>query len=165
MSETVIRAAGLAKRFGTVSAVGGIDFEVRRGTVLGLLGGNGAGKTTTIAMLLGLILPSAGEARVLDCDPARDRRRLLPRVNFSSPYVELPKRLSVAENLSVFARLYGVEDVRGRIARLADELELGSLLKPPDRDPVLWREDPRVARQGARQRARGVVPRRADRVP
>ncbi|MBV1704143.1 MAG: ABC transporter ATP-binding protein [Hyphomicrobiales bacterium] len=132
MSSTpAIAAEDLVKRYRETVAVDGIDFAVAPGSVCGLLGGNGAGKTTTIGMLMGLVAPSAGIARVLGHDMARERHRALGRMNFESPYVEMPHRLSVRENLRVFAMLYGVEDVRGRIAELAATLELGEFLDRP----------------------------------
>ena len=94
----VITASGLSKRYGDTLAVDAIDFTVAQGETTGLLGGNGAGKTTTIAMLLGLLIPTAGTIEVLGHDMARDRFSALARMNFSSPYVSLPQRLSVAEN-------------------------------------------------------------------
>jgi len=127
--SAAIAVAGLAKHYGTVRAVDGIDFAVPRGGVVALLGGNGAGKTTTITMLLGLLLPTAGTIRVLGEDMLAHRYRVLPRMNFSSPYVDLPHRLSVWENLRVYAGLYGVRGAAGRIAELARDLDLGELLK------------------------------------
>ena len=88
----VIEVAGLTKRFGDVLAVDGIDFTVARGSVTALLGGNGAGKTTTISMLLGLLLPTAGTMRVLGEDMVRHRYRVLPRMNFTSPYLRSEER-------------------------------------------------------------------------
>jgi ABC-2 type transport system ATP-binding protein len=128
MSPTVIKAAGLTKRFARVTAVDGIDFAVPRGSVTALLGGNGAGKTTTIGMLLGLILPSAGTIEILGQDMIRHRHRALPRMNFSSPYVDFPARLSVRENLAVFGRLYGVRELDARIDVLSADLHLRKLL-------------------------------------
>ena len=127
----VIRVSGLTKRYGTVLAVDGIDFAARRGATIGLLGGNGAGKTTTIAMLLGLLVPTAGSIHVLGHDMARDRYAALARMNFSSPYVALPHRLTVAQNLRVYGHLYTVPDLPARIARLARELDLTDLLDRP----------------------------------
>ncbi len=126
-----IRVSGLTKRYGDVLAVDAIDFSVRAGATLGLLGGNGAGKTTTIAMLLGLLVPTAGSITVLGHDMARDRFAALARMNFSSPYVSLPQRLSVAENLRVYGHLYDVPQIEQRIATLAEELDLGALLNRP----------------------------------
>jgi len=100
-----IEVEGLTKRYGDVLAVDGIGFTVAPGQTLGLLGGNGAGKTTTIAMLLGLLIPSAGRIRILGHDMARDRFAALARMNFSSPYIALPARLTVAENLRVYGHL------------------------------------------------------------
>jgi ABC-2 type transport system ATP-binding protein len=128
MSEPVIQVEGLTKRFEETLAVDHIDFAIERGVTAALLGGNGAGKTTTISMLLGLLLPSEGSVRVLGADMQRDRYRSLPRMNFSSPYVELPHRLTVRENLRVYGALYGVKGVRGRIETLARDLQLAEFL-------------------------------------
>ena len=127
----VIVATGLTKRYGETLAVDDIDFSVGAGQTFGLLGGNGAGKTTTIAMLLGLLIPTAGNIRILGHDMARDRFAALARMNFSSPYVALPQRLSVAENLRVYAHLYDVRHAERRIADLAAELDLTDLLDRP----------------------------------
>ena len=120
---------GLAKQYGDVRAVDGISFAVERGSVTALLGGNGAGKTTTLAMLLGLLVPTAGEIQVLGEDLIKHRYRVLPRLNFSSPYVDLPHRLTVEENLRVYAGLYGVRNARPRLQSLAAGLELSGLLR------------------------------------
>ncbi len=119
------------KRYGEVVAIEGVSFEAAAGTVLGLLGGNGAGKTTTIAMLLGLLIPDAGRITVLGHDMATDRFAALGRMNFSSPYVSLPHRLSVRENLTVYGHLYGVAKLRRRIDQLAEELDLGGFIDRP----------------------------------
>ena len=121
----------LTKRYGAALAVDDVGFTVRAGATLGLLGGNGAGKTTTIAMLLGLLIPTSGRIRILGHDMARDRFAALARMNFSSPYVALPHRLSVAENLRVYGHLYDVRGIERRIAELADELDLHGLLDRP----------------------------------
>ncbi len=126
--EPVIDVRALTKSFGAVAAVDRISFAVAPGTTVGLLGGNGAGKTTTIAMLLGLLTPDSGSIRLLGHDIGTDRFRALARLNFSSPYVELPHRLSVRENLTVFAQLYGVRRPAGRIAELARDLQFENLL-------------------------------------
>lgn len=114
----------LRKVYDGVTAVDGITFSVARGSITGLLGGNGAGKTTTIGMILGLVLPTAGTIHVLGHDIARHRHRILHRMNFESPYVALPNRLTVRQNLRVFGRLYGVPNVGARIVELAEELDL-----------------------------------------
>ena len=126
-----IEAEGLTKRYGDTVAVDGLSFTLPRGGTVGLLGGNGAGKSTTIAMLLGLLIPTAGRVRVLGHDMARDRFAALARANFSSPYIALPHRLSVGENLLVYAHLYDVPDAAGRIAELAAQLSLADLMDRP----------------------------------
>ncbi len=118
----------LTKVYKGLTAVDGISFSIAQGSINGLLGGNGAGKTTTIGMILGLILPTSGTIRLLGHDLATDRHAVLHRINFESPYVALPNRLTVRQNLRVFARLYGVADTARRIAELADELDLGAFL-------------------------------------
>jgi ABC-2 type transport system ATP-binding protein len=129
--DSAISVRHLRTRYASVEAVRGVSFDVRAGTTTALLGGNGAGKTTTLSMLLGVLLPTAGTIRVLGCDMLRDRYRVLPRMNFTSPYVDLPKRLTVRENLRVFADLYGVVDARRRIDQLGAQLDLTALLKRP----------------------------------
>jgi ABC-2 type transport system ATP-binding protein len=128
MHDTVIKINGLTKRFRKVTAVDGISFALARGVTTGLLGGNGAGKTTTIGMMLGLIVPTAGSIEILGQDMLRHRHRVLPRLNFSSPYVDFPNRLTVGENLMVFAQLYGLRDARARIRDIAADLDLEALL-------------------------------------
>jgi ABC-2 type transport system ATP-binding protein len=131
MNEHVIEVEGLTKRFDNLTAVDGVNFAVRRGLVTALLGGNGAGKTTTIAMLLGLLLPTSGSIRIFGCDMLADRFPLLARMNFSSPYVDLPQRLTVRQNLTVYAHLYRLIDSRARIAQLAEDLDLADILDRP----------------------------------
>ncbi len=121
----------LVKIYKTVAAVGGISFTLAPGSITGLLGGNGAGKTTTIATIMGLVTPTSGRVTVLGAEMPRQRYRVLQRMNFESPYVEVPMRLTVRQNLTVFGMLYGVEDLRGRIAQLGRELELSELLDRP----------------------------------
>ncbi|MFQ6017572.1 MAG: ABC transporter ATP-binding protein [Kiloniellaceae bacterium] len=128
MSENVIEVEGLTKVFDRLTAVDGVGFSLARGQTVALLGANGAGKTTTISMLLGLLLPSAGTIRVLGEDMIRHRHRVLDRINFSSPYVDLPRRLTVGQNLRFFARLYGVPEPVRRVEALAEELELREIL-------------------------------------
>jgi ABC-2 type transport system ATP-binding protein len=121
----------LKKSYGTVVAVRGITFSVERGETVALLGGNGAGKTTTLSMLLGVLTPSAGSIELLGLSLAERRYDILPRINFTSPYVDLPKRLSVIENLRVFAGLYGLRDGKKRIAELLGELDLEEVADRP----------------------------------
>jgi ABC-2 type transport system ATP-binding protein len=127
----LIEVSALTKRYGQTLAVDDITFTVPAGATVGLLGGNGAGKSTTIAMMLGLLVPSAGSIRILGHDMARERFAALARMNFSSPYVALPHRLTVAENLRIYGHLYGVRDLPRRIGELADQLDLRGLLDRP----------------------------------
>jgi ABC-2 type transport system ATP-binding protein len=131
MSDNAIEVRNLRKVFGEVVAVDDLTFDVPKGQVVGLLGGNGAGKTTTLSMLLSLLIPTSGRITVLGQDIARHRYRVLGRMNFSSPYVDLPHRLSVRQNLEVYARLYGVRDVKGRVAALAQRMDFAPLMKRP----------------------------------
>jgi ABC-2 type transport system ATP-binding protein len=121
----------LRKVYGEVVAVDDLTFAVPPGAVLGLLGGNGAGKTTTIAMLLGLLEPTAGEIEVLGVDMRRRRYAALPRMNFSSPYVDLPHRLTVRQNLAFYGRLYGVKDLARRVEEIAAHMQISPYLERP----------------------------------
>lgn len=121
----------LVKRYKTGVAVDGISFKLAPGSVTGLLGGNGAGKTTTIAMIMGLVTPTSGSVHVLGAEMPRERYRVLHRMNFESPYVDLPMRITVRQNLSVFAQLYGVPDIDARVRELAGDLDLTDLLDRP----------------------------------
>ena len=112
-------------------AVDAISFALAPGTITGLLGGNGAGKTTTIAMILGLLEPTSGAARVMGAAMPRERYRVLHRMNFESPYVDMPNRLTVRQNLEVFGRLYAVEDLREHIRSIAEDLDFSELLDRP----------------------------------
>ena len=143
--SAVISVKDLAKQFRDVTAVDGIGFTIDRGQTVALLGGNGAGKTTTISMLLGLLKPTRGTIRIFGLDLARHRHKVLGRMNFSSPYVDLPHRLTLRQNLMVFAKLYGLADARARIAELGVALELEALL------------DRRVGSLSAGQKTRGAL--------
>ncbi|HZA67792.1 MAG TPA: ABC transporter ATP-binding protein [Geminicoccaceae bacterium] len=126
-----IRVEGLVKRYGSVVAIDDLSFEVAAGSTTALLGANGAGKTTTIAIILGLLAASAGRITVLGEEIPRHRARVLGRMNFSSPYVDLPLRLSLRQNLLVYTDLYRVPEPRRRIAELAADLDLEHLLDRP----------------------------------
>lgn len=131
ITEHAIRVEDLCKSFGKIQAVNHLCFKVPGGTTCALLGANGAGKTTTLSMLLGLLLPTSGTIRILDVDMIRNRYEALPRMNFTSPYVDLPQRLSVFQNLDIYARLYGIPRPEARILQLAEELTLTAFLKRP----------------------------------
>jgi ABC-2 type transport system ATP-binding protein len=129
--EPAVAVEKLVKVYRATRAVDGISFALEEGSMTGLLGGNGAGKTTTIAMILGLVMPTSGSVRVLGAEMPRQRYRVLQEMNFESPYVDMPHRLTVRQNLKVFGRLYAVEDLDGRIAALAEELDLAEFLDRP----------------------------------
>ena len=129
--SAVISVQDLTKSFDGDMAVDALTFDILPGSVVGLLGGNGAGKTTTLSMILGLLLPSSGRVTVLGEDMVRQPYRVLGRMNFSSPYVDLPRRLSARENLTVYANLYGLARIKDRINELAEELELGAFIDRP----------------------------------
>ena len=129
----IISVSGLSKRFGDVYAVNDINFTVGAGSITGLLGTNGAGKTTTIAMLLGLIIPTSGKVEIFKFDMLKTRHAALARMNFSSPYIDLPQRLTVAQNLTVYAKLYGLSNIPDRLAQLARELQLSDFIDRPYR--------------------------------
>jgi len=126
-----IAADRLVKIYKGGTAVDGVSFSLPQGSITGLLGGNGAGKTTTIAMIMGLVMPTSGQVSVLGVDMARQRHRVLHRMNFESPYVDMPMRLTVRQNLRVFGNLYGVTDVEERVRDLAEQLDLVEFLDRP----------------------------------
>ena len=131
--SSVVVVEKLSKSFGSFTAVRDLSFSLEKGTLTGLLGGNGAGKTTTISMLLGLLKPSSGSITIFGDPFHQNREKILSRMNFCSPYVDLPQRLTVRENLSVFARLYQVFDPLQRIEELAGEFKLGDFIDKPVR--------------------------------
>src|SRR5690349_22104977 len=118
----------LVKNYKTTRAVDDVSFRIARGSITGLLGGNGAGKTTTIAMIMGLVLPTSGRVRVLGHPIPAESHAVLGRMNFESPYVDMPMRLTVRQNLNVFGRLYAVANLRERIEQLAADLDLNDFL-------------------------------------
>ncbi len=130
-ASPIIQVSSLTKNYDGTMAVKGISFEVHPGTIVALLGGNGAGKTTTLSMLLGVLIPTSGTITIMGTNMLTERHRALPRMNFSSPYVGMPARLTVGENLSVYANLYGLKNVKDHIARMAEDLELTELMKTP----------------------------------
>ncbi len=120
MDDDIIVVDRLRKVFGTTVAVADVSFRVKKGEILGFLGPNGAGKTTTIAMLLGLLTPTGGNIRIFGKSMPRDRQAILSRVNFSSPYTNMPYGLPVRTNLKIFSRLYTVPNAEQKIADLAE---------------------------------------------
>ena len=124
-----INVKNLSKKFNNYVAVNSINFTLNKNKTLGLLGPNGCGKTTSIGMMLGLITPSSGEVLINGKNVNNvSREDLLSKMNFASPYIELPKKLTVFQNLNVYARLYGVKDVNQRIEEIAEELNLKDFL-------------------------------------
>ena len=124
MNKEIITINNLAKSFKNILAVKNISFKIYKGTIIGLLGPNGCGKSTTIGMMLGLIKPSAGTVIINGQNIEYNRTKLLEKMNFISPYIELPKKLSVEENLKVYGRLYGVENLNDKISDLMEKLNL-----------------------------------------
>ncbi|MGA1115706.1 MAG: ABC transporter ATP-binding protein [Opitutales bacterium] len=132
-ADPILQVQGLTKKFQSKLAVDSLTFSLPRGSIVGLLGGNGAGKTTTLSMLLGLLEPTSGKIQLFGNNFVRNRHSVLHRMNFCSPYVDLPQRLTVMENLRVFARLYGVRDSAKTIARLVEDFRLLELKDQPIR--------------------------------
>ena len=121
-----IEVKNLNKQYNNILAVKNINFKINKGSIIGLLGPNGCGKTTTIGMLLGLIKPTSGNVFIngKNIENEKDRTKTLEKVNFISPYVELPKRLTVEENLKVYGKMYGVKNLQSKILDLMNELDL-----------------------------------------
>jgi ABC-2 type transport system ATP-binding protein len=129
MNKEIITINNLAKSFKNILAVKNISFKIYKGTIIGLLGPNGCGKSTTMGMMLGLIKPSAGTVIINGQNIEYNRTKLLGKMNFISPYIELPKKLSVEENLKVYGRLYGVENLNDKISDLMEKLNLTEFRK------------------------------------
>lgn len=134
MSPAAIAVSQLQKHYGEVRAVDGIDFRIEHGQTCALLGANGAGKTTALAMILGLLEPTGGTIHVLGKDMRRERYAVLHRMNYSSPYIDLPQRLTVHQNLTVYGRLYGIKKLKRHIQQLAQALEIEEFLHRPYRN-------------------------------
>ena len=124
-----LEVKNLEKKFKNFTAVNNLNFCIDEGKTLGVLGPNGCGKTTTIGMLLGLIKPSSGKILINEENFENlNREKILSKFNFASPYVELPKKLTVKENLEIYGRLYGVKDLKKRIQEISSDLNLGFFL-------------------------------------
>ena len=124
MNKAIIEINNLSKKFNNIVAVKNINFKINKGKIIGLLGPNGCGKSTTIGMLLGLIKPSSGTVIINGQNIENNRTNILEKMNFISPYIELPKKLTVEENLKVYGRLYGVKNLKNKVFDLMEKLNL-----------------------------------------
>ena len=129
MNEIAIKINNLNKRYKNTLAVKNINFQIKKGMIIGLLGPNGCGKSTTIGMMLGLIKPTSGNVIINDKDIETNRTYLLQKMNFISPYIELPKKLTIEENLEVYGRMYGVKNLKDKIIELTEKLNLTEFKK------------------------------------
>jgi len=125
---SIIQVKNLKKKYDKFEAVRGIDFKIKENEIIGLLGPNGCGKTTTIGMLLGLLKPSKGQININGMKIEKNRIEILQKINFISPYIELPKKLTVQQNLVVYGKLYSVKNLKSRIEYLTSKLRLEELL-------------------------------------
>ena len=131
MNKISIEIRNLSKNYNNIEAVKNINFKINKGSIVGLLGPNGCGKTTTIGMMLGLIKPSSGAVFINDqnIESEKNRTKILEKMNFISPYVELPKKLTVEENLKVYGKMYGVNNLQDKISDLMEQLNLSEFKK------------------------------------
>ena len=126
--KNLVEVKNIKKNYGSKNAVKDVSFCIKENEILGLLGPNGSGKTTTIVMMLGLLKPSGGEILIADKKIEKSRIEILQQINFISPYIELPKKLTVEQNLIVYGKLYNVKNIKRRIEYLTDKLRLSELL-------------------------------------
>ena len=129
MEKVTIELSHLNKKFKNTLAVKNLNFKINKGQTIGLLGPNGCGKSTTIGMMLGLIKPTSGKVLINDNNMENNRTELLQKMNFISPYIELPKKLTIEENLNVYGRMYGVKNLKNKISELIEMLNLVELRK------------------------------------
>jgi len=129
MNKPVIEINNLNKYYGNTLAVKNINFKIYKGSIIGLLGPNGCGKSTTIGMMLGLIKPTSGTVVIDGQNIENNRTSSLEKMNFISPYIELPKKLTVEENLKVYGRLYGVKNLESKISEIMEKLNLTEFKK------------------------------------
>jgi len=129
MNEIAIKINNLNKKYKNTLAVKNINFQINKGMIIGLLGPNGCGKSTTIGMMLGLIKPTSGSVFINNKDIETNRTDLLQKMNFVSPYIELPKKLTIEENLEVYGRMYGVKNLKDKIFELMEKLNLTEFKK------------------------------------
>ena len=126
--QNSIKVINLKKSYGTKEAVKNISFEIKENEIIGLLGPNGSGKTTTIGMILGLLKPTSGEVLINGLKIEKNQIEILQKINFISPYIELPKKLTVKQNLIVYGKLYSVKNLNEKIDYLVSKLRLENLL-------------------------------------
>ena len=126
--ENLITVENLSKKYSSIEAVKNLNFTINENEILALLGPNGCGKTTTIAMMLGLLKPTSGRVLIHGQDIEKNRISLLHKMNFISPYIELPKKLTVKENLIVYGNLYGIKKIKTRIEYLVEKLRLSEFI-------------------------------------
>ena len=126
--KTPLEIINLSKVYNNIDAVKDISFKVNKNEIIGILGPNGCGKTTTIGMILGLLKPTNGKALINGIDIETNRVNLLDNLNFISPYIELPKKLTVKQNLEVYGRLYDVKNLKTKIEYLSDKLRLQDII-------------------------------------
>ena len=129
MNNNLINVVNLVKNFDEQSVIKNISFNVKKNSIVGILGKNGAGKTTLLGMLLGLITPTRGDIFILGKNLKLNKKEILSEINFQSPYVDLPKKMTVEQNLSFYSRLYGVKNFDIVIENLVDDLKIGDLVK------------------------------------
>jgi len=126
---SIIDINNLSKKYKNILAVKNINFKINKGEIIGLLGPNGCGKSTTIGMLLGLIKPTSGSVMINGKNIENNRTNILEKMNFISPYIELPKKLTIEENLEVYGRMYGVRNLKSKIYELMEKLNLNEFKK------------------------------------
>ena len=129
MNNNLINVVNLVKNFDEQSVIKNISFNVKKNSIVGILGKNGAGKTTLLGMLLGLITPTKGDIFILGKNLKLNKKEILSEINFQSPYVDLPKKMTVEQNLSFYSRLYGVKNFNTVIENLVDDLKIRDLVK------------------------------------
>ena len=129
MKNCVVKVSNLVKIFDKRKIIKNISFDVSENSVVGILGKNGAGKTTLLGMLMGLISPSSGRIEILGKDLNKKKNEILPKINFQSPYVDLPKKMTVEQNLYFYSRLYGIKNFKDIINDLVDKLKMKDLVK------------------------------------
>ena len=129
MKNCVVKVSNLVKIFDKRKIINNISFDVSENSVVGILGKNGAGKTTLLGMLMGLILPSSGKIEILGKDLKKKKNEILKKINFQSPYVDLPKKMTVEQNLYFYSRLYGIKNFKDIVNDLVDKLKMKNLIK------------------------------------